>query len=158
MALNTPDDALARAVELVRGEEPQDWPQVAATAMDRVRSFVTPSVPLDAFGPDGAREFDDRGSRTRIASRVVRAALRAALDTATHVPDALDLVVDDGRLVGVEVALVGSYGSDLRALAEEVRARVLDVLRDLLGPDPAFGGEHIVVRFVDVVVGDPRRQ
>lgn len=156
MALNSPDDALARAVELARGERPEAWPQVAASAMERVRAFVTPSVPLHAFAPDGGREFDDRGSTTRVASRVVKAALRAALDTATHTPDALDLLIEEGRLVGVEVALVGSYGTDLHALAEEVRTQVRDVVRDLLGVDPDLDDAYVAVRIVDVVVGDPR--
>lgn len=157
MAL-TPDDPLARAREAARNERPEGWPEVADSAMARVRAFVTPSVPLTAYAPDGGTEHDERGSTTRVASRLVRSVLRTTLQTSTHTPERLDLVVDDGRLAGVEVLLVVSYGTDLRELTREVHAAVRDVVRDLLGPDPAFADDDVVVRVVDVVVGDPRRQ
>ncbi|GAB3074911.1 hypothetical protein [Nocardioides zeae] len=155
------DDPLGLAVDAVRQEAaegaPEGWSEVAASVRGRLRSVLDPAVPILVHDARGRLDHDAEGSRTWVTDRVVKAALRRALQpSATHAPSALRLVVDEDRLRGVELDLVAAYGVELRPLADAVRAVVLEELRDLLGPDPAFGPADVAITFVDVVPGDPR--
>jgi hypothetical protein len=152
-------DALARAVEQARREAfdatPQGWVELSDTIMSRVRGLVRPAEPVLVLGPDGP-EQDDQGSRTYVSSRVVVDALRRVLQAhPTHAPERIDLRLEDTRLRGVHLALVATYGVELRPLADEVRAEVLVTLRGLVGPDPELDAAAIEVEFVDGVPGDP---
>lgn len=154
------EDALGLAVDAARQEAaegpPEGWSEVAATVRGRLRSVLDPAVPILVHDARGLLEHDDQGSRTWVTDRVVKTALRRALDDPAFAPSALRLVVDEGRLRGVELDLVAAYGVELRPLADVVRAVVLRELRELLGPDPAFGAADVLIAFVDVVPGDPR--
>lgn len=163
MALEHPEnrDALDLAADAARQEAaegaPEGWSEVAANVRGRLRSVLDPAVPLLVHDEQGRAEHDDQGSRTWVTDRVVKAALRRALQVSpTHAPSALRLVVDEGRLSGLELDLVAAYGVELRPLADAVRGVVLRELRALLGPDPAFGPADVTIAFVDVVPGDPR--
>lgn len=153
--------ALDLAADAARQEAadgaPEGWSEVAASVRGRLWSVLDPAVPILVHDAHGRPEQDGEGSRTWVTDRVVKAALRRALQTSpTHAPSALRLVVDDDRLRGLELDLVAAYGVELRPLAAAVRAVVLDELRGLVGPDPAFGAADVAITFVDVVPGDPR--
>lgn len=156
MALE-PAEALARATDAAREEDaPEGWTEVAAGVRARLRSLLPPSHPLLVVAADGSLVHDQAGSRTFIADRLVRDALRELLQAhPTHAPDDIRLLVEDDRLRGVEVDLVAAYGVPLPALGEAVRTEVLTTLRGLVGPDPELGPGQVAVRFVDVSVGDP---
>lgn len=154
-------NALDLAVDAARQEAadgaPEGWSEVAASVRGRLRSVLDPAVPILVHDAGGRVDQDGEGSRTWVTDRVVKAALRRALQTSpTHAPSALRFVVEGDRLRGVELDLVAAYGVELRPLAVAVRAVVLDELRELLGPDPAFGAAEVAIAFVDVVPGDPR--
>ena len=156
-----PRDPLDLAADAARQEAsegaPEGWSEVAATVRGRLRSVLDPAVPILVHDERGLLDHDGLGSRTWVTDRVVKAALRRALQAEpTHAPSALRLVVEEERLRGIELDLVAAYGVELRPLADGVRAVVLHELRALLGPDPAFGPADVTITFVDVVPGDPR--
>jgi uncharacterized alkaline shock family protein YloU len=156
-------EVLARATAAAREEEPfastpQGWVEISDSIMTRVRGLKRPGEPLRVWAPgstDGSP--DDRGSTTYLSSRIVVDELRRLLTRDdTHAPERIDLQVEGKRLLGVELALVASYGVPLRQLADQVRADVLDALHSLLGPDPALDASSVGVGFTDLVDGDPR--
>lgn len=154
---NALDLATAAARQEAADGAPEGWSEVAASVRGRLRSVLDPAVPILVHDARGRVDQDGEGSRTWVTDRVVKAALRRALQASpTHAPSALRLVVEDDRLRGVELDLVAAYGVELRPLAAVVRGVVLDELRELLGPDPAFGAADVAIAFVDVVPGDPR--
>lgn len=147
---------LERAADAARAEEPDDWPSVAESVKEKVRATVTPSRPVVVVGVDGSTDQDAHGSRTYVASRVLRGALREALRTRPDLTaERIDLTIDDeDRLAEVAVDIVCAYGTVLPAAADEARAAVESVAADLLGA----GTRPVVdVTVSDVVVGDPRR-
>lgn len=153
------DALIARAVEAARAtpEDDASWRAISSNVLDRVRRLMGPSEPVIVHAADGAPTQDAEGSRTYLSTRVLVAALRRLLQQApTHAPTGIDLTVDGDRLVDVELRLVGAYGTDLRALADQLHVEVLALLRDLLGPDPQLGAGTVSICFEDVVDGDPR--
>jgi uncharacterized alkaline shock family protein YloU len=121
----------------------------------RIRETITPSRPVVVVAGDGSTDQDEHGSRTYIASRVVRARLRDALRRSPEVTaERIDLTIgDDDRLARVEVDLVCAYGTALPVAVEDVQVLVGSVVSDLLGP----GTQPLVdVTVTDVVVGDVR--
>ncbi len=155
MALEPHGDPLDRARLAARQEQPEGWIEVSASVMARVRAHVTPSEPLLAFAESGASDRDGVGSRTFVSERVVSAAIRRVLQRPTHAPEDIDLLVVDGRLTHVTLALVCAYGVDLVALADLVRSQVHAEVVGILGPDPEFGPGSVSIDVVDVVLGDP---
>lgn len=155
MALEPGPDPLDRALEAARAEEPDGWNDLSQSIMSRVRSVVTPSYPVLAYSNRGEVNHDDAGSRTRVSSRIINRSLRTLLQQPTVAPVGIDLEVADERLEGVSLSLVCSYGVDLVALGDAVRAEVLAELVAVLGPDPDFTVANIHVHIKDVVVGDP---
>ncbi|VXC02291.1 hypothetical protein [Nocardioides sp. AX2bis] len=151
-----PADPVVRATRELRrraeaDEAPEGWPAVERTVRQRVRSTVAPADPVLVLGVR-----DDRGSRTYVSSRVLEASLRRLLRRApTHAPDRITLRVEDERPSLVEVALTCAYGTDLRALAEEVRSDARALLAETVGVGPV--PVPVTVDVVDVVAGDPRR-
>lgn len=155
MALEPRPDPLDRALQAARDEENDGWIELSQSIMSRVRSTVTPSQPVLAWTTAGLPTHDETGSRTWVSSRILTAALRRHLQQPTFAPVAINLVVDDERLTGVEVSLATSYGVDLVALADAVRVSVHAELVGILGPDPDFRAADIAVHISDVVVGNP---
>lgn len=155
MAMST-SDPLQRAVEAARSEEPEHWATVSDSVKRRVRATVLPSRPIVVVTPDGTTEQDALGSRTYVASRVVRGRVREVLASRDDLTaERIDLTVDDDdRLVRVEVDLVCSYGTVLPVAVAQTRGLVDAVVAELLGEGTR---PPIDVRVTDVVVGDPRR-
>lgn len=155
-----PGDPLEQATALVRAESaepPQQWGEVRERIRDRVRLLVLPAEPVRLSRLDGAA-VDDRDSTMTVSSRVLRAAVRQRLSgSTTHVPDAIDLEIEDELLTGLRLELVVAFGADLTAVVGRVRDDVAEALATLLGPDLGFGTPlRIDVEIVDVVPGDPR--
>ena len=155
MALEPGPDPLDRARRAAREEEPDGWIDLSQSIMSRVRSVVTPTVPVLAFSTTGETTHDDAGSQTRVSSRILNNALRRLLQQPTVAPVAIDLTIVAERLEAVSLSLVCSYGVDLIALADAVREAAYAEIVSVLGPDPDFSPGHIDVRISDVVIGDP---
>jgi uncharacterized alkaline shock family protein YloU len=154
MALS-PTGPLERAAAAARAEEPDDWESVSISVRRRIHATVTPSRPVVVVAADGSTDQDEHGSRTYVASRVVRSRLRETLGTSPDsTPERIDLTVgDDARLARVEIDLVCAYGAELPIVVKEVRERAEEVVADLLG----LGTRSPVdVTVTDVVVGDVR--
>jgi uncharacterized alkaline shock family protein YloU len=153
MALS-PTGPLERAAAAAREEEPEDWESVSRSVKRRIRETVTPSRPVVVLNDDGTPDQDEHGSRTYVASRVVRARLRDALGRSPEATaERIDLTVDDERLSRVEIDLVCAYGTELPGLVEDVRSLAGAVVTDLLGPGAQ---PRVDVTVTDVVVGDVR--
>lgn len=154
MALS-PTGPLERAAAAARAEEPDDWDSVSSSVKRRIRATVAPSRPVVVVAADGSTDQDGHGSRTYVASRVVRARLREALGRSADVTaERIDLTVgDDERLARVGIDLVCAYGTRLATLVEEVRLATEEVVVDLLG---AGTRPPVDVTVTDVVVGDVR--
>ena len=154
MALS-PTGPLERAAAAARAEEPDDWESVSSSVKRRVRATVAPSRPVVVVSVDGTTDQDEHGSRTYVASRVVRSRLREVLGTGPEsTPERIDLTIgDDQRLVRVEIDLVCAYGTELAIHAEDVRLRAEAVVTDLLGAGTRV---PVDVTVTDVVVGDVR--
>lgn len=148
-------DAAARAAREAQEGPAGGWGVLAETVMDRVRDLVVPGQPLLTHGDGGTAERDPQGSRTWVSSRVLLPVLRRALQQPSHAPARVDLRIRSGRLESVAVELVVTYGVDVHAVADGVRATVADTVRTLLGPDPDHGPPLVDVEVVDVVDGDP---
>ena len=156
MALE-PQDPLSRAVEAARRTEPE-WVEVQSSVLRRVKASLGPSEPVLVFTADGSAEQDESGSHTYLSTRVLRHELRSLLQSRpTHAPERIELDLEEERLRAVTVRLVAAYGVALPALADEVRADLLSLLRDLIGPDPAFSAADVTIEFSDVVDGNPNR-
>lgn len=152
MALEPARDPLERAREVARTSEPEHWIEISESIRGRVRSLVTPADPI-VVDPDVP---PSDGSTTRVSSRVVRARLRRILQgRGTHAPQAIDLTIEDERLVGIRIELVGAYGVELRPLADEVRAEVVAAVVELVGPGSGVGPDLVEIHVADVVDGDP---
>lgn len=155
MSMSAPDP-LTRAREAARTAPPvppgDDWPRLVAAVRQRVRATAPPVGDPVRLDPDPAPD----GSRTLVAARVVRDAVRHAASTATAAPSGIELVVADAVLVRVDLTVVAAYGEELHALADAVRARVGAALADVVG-SYAAATAVVDVTVADVVVGDPRR-
>lgn len=155
MALE-PDDPVTRALAAARRTEP-GWVDVSSSVMRRVASLARPGEPLLVHTPAGEAAQDESGSHTYVSSRILTTELRRLLQSApTHAPAGIDLEVVERRLTAVRLRLAAAYGVPLPELGEQIRSEVLGVVRDLLGPDPAFGPAQVEIAFEDVVPGDPR--
>ncbi len=151
MAMND-DDALERATHAMRRERPSGWSELSDTVRRRVRDLVSPAAALAATTDDGSVLWDERGSTVLVSGRIVVARLNERLVSDERVLDDVRLVLDGERCARVELDLVCSYGTDLKAEAAATRTAARDVLDDLLGPDRA---REVVVRIVDVVEHPP---
>lgn len=154
MAMTEP---LARVTEVMREHEEPGWEELGSRVLERVRAVVRPAALLLVRGADGLLDRDGSGSRTRVSDRVVRAAVRQAVDGADRVVSYLDLEITDELLVRVEVGLTCRYGVDVRAAADAARDVLAQVLTSWLGPEaPGEGPVPVDVTVDDVVDGDPR--
>jgi hypothetical protein len=159
MAVERTPDPLERATTALRDEPETGWIEVSQSVMSRVRTLVTPASAVDTFDETGSSQRGERDSVVRVSGRVLTPMLRAAVDTPGRAADSIDIEVVDGRCSAIHLALVCRYGLDLNAEGRDARAAAAEVVRELLGPDPAFDPERdITVEVVDVVDGDPHSQ
>ena len=159
MAVERTPDPLERATTALRDEPETGWIEVSQSVMSRVRMLVTPASAVITFDESGTSQRGEHGSVVRVSGRVLTPLLRVAVDTPDRAADSIDIEVADDRCSSIHLALVCRYGLDLNAEGRDARAAVAAVVRDVLGPDPAFDPERdITVEVVDVVDGDPHSQ
>jgi hypothetical protein len=135
MAL-TPDrergDVLYRAARELREQPQPGWVELTSRVTAALSTAVRYGVPLRVSLEDVTDPGEDV---VHVSDRVVVDAVRrglAALDGCE--PRRIVLRIDDGTCSGVGLDLLGTYGTDLWALAERARDLTLGVLRDVLGP------------------------
>lgn len=144
-------DLLARAADILRTEAEPGWDAIADRVIAAVRA--TPRLgaqPLLADAPAGS----DSG-HTYVSDHVLRSNLVVAVRQRLFcAPTAIDFDTDGATLRGVHLAITGSYGTELRILADHIRATTLDVITDILGPS-RDGDAPVDITITDVVTGDP---
>ena len=132
------------------GEEPDDWESVSSSVKRRVARRVTRAAVV------WSDPTDHRPGRARVADlrrvRVVRSRLREVLGASPEsTPERIDLtIVEDERLVRVEIDLVCAYVTQLPFHVEDVRLRVEVFVIDLLVVVTCL---LVDVMLIDVVVG-----
>lgn len=154
---DSPGAALARATRALRADPtpaPVGTSDLTATVMGRVATLARGGRELLVRTPDGAAVHDAHGSQVHVADRVLRSAVRQVATSPHLAPDAVRVSVDDatGR-VDLAVRVAARYGVPLLRHAAELRAELLLLLDDLLGPSPV--PRRVDVEVVDVTVGDP---
>ncbi|MCV7422753.1 hypothetical protein H7K45_19580 [Mycobacterium yunnanensis] len=148
-----PPDPLFRAIEFLRSAPEPGWNAIAGRVISSIRSTArTGGHPLVAQTPPG---MGGRG-RLFVSDHVLRSTLAVELrQRYLCAPTRITFDMDDESktLRGVTIELTGSYGTDLRQLADHIRVTTLDVVADLLGQTVGQGPVDVTV--TDVVTGDP---
>ncbi|WP_173008548.1 hypothetical protein [Mycolicibacterium sp. P1-18] len=148
-----PPDPLFRAIEFLRAAPEPGWDAIAGRVISSIRTTSRPGGhPLAAQPPRGMAG----AGRIFVSDHVLRSTLAVELrQRYLCAPTRITFDVDDRTttLRGVHVELTGSYGTDLRQLADHIRSTTLDVVADLLGD--ALGRQPVDVTVTDVVTGDP---
>ncbi|BBZ30826.1 hypothetical protein MMAD_51210 [Mycolicibacterium madagascariense] len=144
-------DLLSQAGGILRNAAEPGWDAIASRVVNAVRR--TPRAggwPLLADGPD----LPGSG-HLFVSENVLRSTLAVTLrQRYLCLPTAIDLDVEDGALRGVHVDVTGSYGTELRRLADGIRATTVEVVAELLGTT-ATDHHPIDITITDVVTGDP---
>jgi len=151
-----PGAALDRATRALRSDPtpaPMGAGDLTATVMGRVATLARGGRELLVRTPDGAAVHDAQGSQVHVADRVLRSAVRRVATSPHLAPDAVRVAVDDTGRVDLAVRVAARYGVPLLPHAADLRAALLLLLDDLLGPSPV--PRRVDVEVVDVTLGDP---
>ena len=150
---SSPPDPLFRAIEFLRAAPEPGWDAIAGRVISSVRTTARPGGhPLAAQTPPAM----PGPGRIFVSDHVVRSTLAIELrQRYLCAPTRITFEMDDRTrtLRGVNVELTGSYGTDLRELADHIRVTTLAVVADLLGD--ALDQRPVDVTVTDVVTGDP---
>lgn len=150
----SPQGPLFRAIEFLRAESEPGWEAIAGRVISSIRTTARPGGhPLVAQTPP---ELPGVG-QLFVSDHVVRSTLAIELrQRYLCAPTRITFDMDDRTktLRGVVIELTGSYGTDLRELANHIRVTTLDVIGELLGETSAHQ-RPIDVTVTDVVTGDP---
>jgi hypothetical protein len=149
--MTQPRDLLNQAATFLRAQPEPGWDAIA----DRVIAAVR-ATPSRSGWPLLARPIDESGDgQIFISDQVVRTALVFALrQQYMCAPTAIEFDIDDGTLVAVHIQIIGSYGTELRNMADRIRATTIGIVANLLGT-PTRGRRPIDITITDVVAGDP---
>ncbi|WP_241384603.1 hypothetical protein [Rhodococcus sp. CH91] len=149
--MTDPDDLLVRATMLLRTAPEPGWDTISDRVLAAVRVTPRPAWPLatTSHGPsrDGSIFVTDHVLRS-ILARTLRARYLGR-------PTAIDLDTEGDSLRAVNLEITGSYGTDLRELAEQVRRTATEVIDDLF-TDAAAHTPHpvtVTVTITDIVSG-----
>ena len=139
---------LSRAGVLLREVTEPGWDRIADTVIEAVRATPRGGWPL--------RTTDSTdGGVLAVSDLVLRGVLARALRLdQLCVPSLIDVAVEDAELKRIRIELTARYGSELRAVVDQVRTAAAAVVEDLLG-DVAGAADLIDVVVTDVVDGDP---
>jgi len=142
---------LNRAGEMLNGLAEPGWDRIAETVIDAVRATPRGGWPLQvATPPDSTAE-----GATAVSDLVLRGVLaRAVRLDELCVPSLIDVAVEGTEIKRIRIELTARYGSELRAVAEQVRTTAAAIVEDLLG-DIAAIGDRIDVAVTEIVDGDP---
>ena len=151
MEMSQPGDLLSQAGGFLRSAPEPGWDAIAVRVIAAVRATPRPGGrPLIADGPD----HPGRG-HLYISENVVRSTLAVTLrQLYLCAPTAIQFDINDGTLRAVHMEVTASYGTDLRRLAERIRATTADTIIELLGAAATNRGP-IDITITDVVTGDP---
>ncbi|GAB7068640.1 hypothetical protein H7J06_29645 [Mycobacterium hodleri] len=148
-----PPDPLFRAIEFLRAAPEPGWDAIAGRVISSIRTTTRPGGhPLAAQTPPGMAG----PGRIFVSDHVLRSTLAIELrQRYLCAPTRITFEMDDQTktLRRVNIELTGSYGTDLRQLADHIRVTTLDVVADLLGD--VLGQHPVDVTVTDVVTGDP---
>jgi hypothetical protein len=138
------EDILSRAAAEARSAPEPGWVDISTHIQQKLRSVTRRSRPILAEA--------DSGGPLYVADHVLVSHLRVAISALPGCELArVSFVGEDGRATGAVVEVVASYGQDLAALGEQVRALTLAIITDLLGPvEPSFGTAGIDVTITDL--------
>lgn len=152
--MSQPSDLLARAGRILREAPEPGWDSVAARVAATVRGTSrVGGWPLRADG-------DDRPGPGHlfVNENVLRSTLAVTLrETYVCAPTAVEFDVVDGSLRGVRIEVTGSYGTELRELADHLRSTAAEIIGELIGP-AAERLSPIDVAITNVVDGNPARR
>jgi hypothetical protein len=141
---------LNRAGGMLRGLAEPGWDRIADTVIDAVRATPRAGWPLRA-----TTLSDEAEGTLAVSDLVLRGILaRAVRLDELCVPSLIDVAVEGTELKRIRIELTARYGSELRAVAEQVRTTAAAIAEDLLG-DIAAISDKIDVVVTDIVDGDP---
>jgi hypothetical protein len=151
--MTRPTNLLSEAGGILRDAAEPGWNAIASRVIDAVRA--TPRAGGWALLADGA---DHPGAgHLYVSENVVRNILSVTLrQQYVCMPTVIDFDVDGGTLHGVHIEVTGSYGTELRELADRIRTTTSAVITELLGAS-ATDQQPIDITITDVVTGDPLR-
>ena len=149
--MSQPGDLLSQAGGFLRAAPEPGWDAIAARVIAAVRATPSPGGwPLIADGPDHPGQ-----GHLYISENVIRSTLAVTLrQLYLCAPTAIEFGLDDGTLRSVHIEVTGSYGTELRTLADRIRATTRDTVTELLGVTATIRGP-IDITITDVVTGDP---
>ena len=151
--MTQPDDLFTHAASFLRNQPEPGWDAIADRVIAAVRA--TPRQrgwPLRAQNPPG----HTTEGQLYVSDNVVRSTLVTALrQRYLCVPTAIAFDIDGGAIGSIDIEVTGSYGTELHALADRIRATTRDVVTDLLGARALDRGP-IDITVTNVVTGDPQ--
>ena len=145
-----PDMAdLAAATGQLREHVDPRWVEVADRVLSRALLATRRSQPIQAHAPRGP---------VKVSEHVLVAYIRAAIaDIPAAAPAAIAATVDpQHRCTGITIDLTVQYNHEILPIADEIRRRTEDVLREVLGDViPAVTVRDMHVHVGDVTTADP---
>lgn len=143
-------DRLSQAGGILRNTSEPGWNAIAARVIAAVRETPRPGGwSLLADGPDHPGD-----GHLFVSENVLRSTLAVTLrQLYLCAPTGIDFDVDDGALRAVHLKVTGSYGTELRKLADRIRDTTAAIVHELLGP--TITSSPIEITITDVVTGDP---
>lgn len=127
-----PGDPVVRraARELHRRPTDPTWIDVSNAIVSRISRAARRSWPIDAVFPADSRSRS--GDRLRISDRVVRTAVRSAVNRSGEVLLLhVDLTVDGHRCTGARLVIVARHAST--AVSDRIALVTANTISDLLG-------------------------
>jgi hypothetical protein len=148
--MSQPDDLLGQATSFLRAAPEPGWDAIA----DRVIAAVR-TTPRRGGWPLRAQTPPPDSGQIHVSDHVVRSTLVVVLrQQYVCAPTAIEFDIHDEAIRAVHIEITGSYGTELHALAQRIRATTIDTITELLGATVHDRGP-IDVTVTDVVLGDP---
>lgn len=150
------DPLLSQAASFLRATPEPGWDAISDRVLAAVRATPRHGWPLRAAPIPG----DTAPGSVHVSDYALRAILARELRRRYLCrPTAITFTFDDSDdrvLRGVNLDITGSYGTELRALGDQIRVTVADIVRDVLGESEAGDrNQPVDVTITDVVTGDP---
>ncbi|WP_163795788.1 hypothetical protein [Mycolicibacterium sediminis] len=128
------DDPVVRraARELHRRPVDPTWIDISSAIVSRISRAARRTWPIDAVFPADARSRP--GDRLRISDRVVRTAVRRAVNRSGEVVLLhVEIVVDGHRCIGARLTVAARHGAATGAVSDRITLVAADTMSDLLG-------------------------
>ena len=136
---------------MLRGLAEPGWDRIADAVIHAVRTAPRRvGSSLRATDPTGAPETGSLSVSDSVLKAVLAGAVR--LDELC-IPSLIDIAVEGPEVKCIRIELTARYGTELHAVAEQVRTTAAAVMADLLGEVAAAKRIDVVV--TEIVDGDP---